>query len=137
MTRRQYKQLGIALPISRLALSAVFLLPFFWMLSSSFKRSIPFRVSAQPPPDGDADGRARKPHACETRRVHPAAGREADSGACSRLNVPAKCRSKQRRVGPQWVKTENVKILRRVRFRGRTITMPDGQPFSRYLFNKQ
>src|SRR5207244_454811 len=38
MTRQQHKRLGTTLTyLALLALSAVFLLPFFWMVSSSFK----------------------------------------------------------------------------------------------------
>ena len=137
MTFRQSKRFGTAFTyFALLALSAVFLLPFFWMVSSSFKTLN--TVFEYPPNLLPMETLTVQRGSRNLKRVEYTPQPDAKPIPALILDQrPGEfLLETEAGAAPQWVKSTGVKILRRVRFRWENYYDAwTAKPFSLYLFN--
>jgi multiple sugar transport system permease protein len=137
LSRRQRKQLGTMLTYFALcALSAVFLLPFVWMVSSAFKTLD--TVFEYPPNLLPMETLMSERGTRHLKRVEyrPEKGAKPIPGLLLDLRPGEYQIETEVNPSPQWVKADDVKILRRIRFRWENFVQAwTSKPFTRFLFN--
>ncbi len=137
MTRQQHKRWATVLTyLALFMLSAVFLLPFFWMVSSSFKTLD--TIFEYPPNLLPMETLTVERGSRHLKRVEYTPQKGVKPIQALMLDQrPGEVQIEtDANAAPQWVKTEQVTILKRVRFRWENYQEAwTGQPFSLYLMN--